>query len=114
MIGIKEDGTLSQLLKVAYDPKLIELLEWIMLQKGRMVITCGYRAEDPGTHGTIPCRSVDIRSHIYSSPRQVEKLINKYWFYDFNRPKKGCAWLHGEGSDEHLHLQVHSNTRHKP
>ena len=41
---------------------------------------------------------------------EIEDLINTNWIYDSNRPEKQCALLHGEGSNLHLHIQVHPNT----
>jgi hypothetical protein len=40
----------------------------------------------------------------------IEKLINDNWVYNPDS-KKNCTLLHGSGSNLHLHVQVHPETR---
>jgi len=61
-------------------------------------------------HGTIPCRGLDTRSHVYTNPKKIVNHINKRWIYDPKRPEKKVAMLHNVGSGEHIHLQTHPNT----
>jgi len=112
MIIVKNKKVFLDLLIVAYDPVLISILGYVDKKYGKAVITCGYRHGDTGVHGTIPCRGMDIRSHVYHNPSAEEicKDINSKWQYDPNRPDKVVALVHDVGSGIHIHLQVYPNT----
>ena len=73
-------------------------------------ITSLYRINDHGVHGQIPLRGTDVRVRNLMSGKVLEEMINDKWVYDPDRPDKKCAYLHGQGSSVHLHLQVHHKT----
>jgi len=75
------------------------------------IITSLYRIGDNGVHGTLPLRGIDLRSRNAMIGAEIESLINHTWEYDRKRPSKNCAMLHGNGSNLHLHIQTHLNTR---
>ena len=110
LLGIKDQEALGSIL-CGFDTKLIEIVLWVVEEYDRLMITCGYRKGDTGVHGTTPCRGIDLRSWVYSTPKNLVQRINTIWEYDSNRPKKTCAMLHDTGSGVHIHLQVHGNTR---
>ena len=72
-------------------------------------ITSLYRIGDPGVHGQLPLRGIDLRMHDREVGEAVEDLINKNFKYDNLRPALKCAVLHGDNL--HLHLQAHDDTR---
>jgi hypothetical protein len=78
-----------------------------------VVVTSHFRQGDKGVHGTNPCRGLDIRSWVYGDPQSICEMINRAYEYDPKRPDKRCAILHNVGKGEHIHLQVHPNTRRK-
>lgn len=91
--------------------KLRELTLWVEEETGfEFTVTSIYRIDDDGVHGTLPVRGLDLRCRSYEVGSAIESLINKFWVYDPKRLGKKCCFLHGEGSNLHLHLQVHSNT----
>jgi hypothetical protein len=90
--------------------KIIAFLEATGLE---FTITSLYRPNDPGVHGTIPLRAIDLRMRDKSIGKVIEKKINETWEYDYIRPDKQCAVLHGKGSNLHLHIQAHNNTKEK-
>ncbi len=93
------------------DIKLRNLLGWLESSIGwEPTITSLYRIDDNGVHGTLPLRGTDIRMRNMTVGQQIEKIINDGWAYDPKRPEKKCAFLHGNGANLHLHLQVHPNT----
>ncbi len=110
MIEVKDNGVLEQLLHVSYADTLIDIVKWIHREYGLIVITCGYREDDMGVHGSIPCRGMDLRERCYSDPDMVAERVNDAWQYDPDRPDLQCAVLHGKGMNRHIHLQVHPNT----
>ena len=69
-----------------------------------------FRINDTGVHGTLPLRGIDLRMRDKAIGSMCESLINANRKYDPERPDKKCAFLHGEGSNLHLHIQVHPNT----
>ncbi len=90
---------------------LIDITEWIYKEHDQnIVITSTFRRGDPGVHGQVPLRGIDLRSRIYSDPGRLCRLVNDRWEYDRKRPEKVCALLHGLGLNEHVHLQVHPRT----
>jgi len=92
-------------------PTIKKLVEWLS-KRYKIVITQGYEKRDYySVHSEIPFRGVDIRSWIYTDPQKVVEDINNNWSYDELRPEKMCAIYHDTGSGDHIHLQVHNNTR---
>lgn len=77
------------------------------------VITSLYRprSNDSGVHELW--RACDFRSKHYSVVSCVDILnyFNLRYKYDFERPGISLIILHGEGENEHFHLQVHENTK---
>jgi len=113
MIIVKNKKIFLNLLLVGYDPLLVSILGYIDKKFGKAIITGGYRKGDKGVHGTIPCRGLDIRSHVYYNPSAdaIVEDINNKWQYDPNRPNKQIAMVHDVGAGIHIHLQVHPNTK---
>ena len=111
MIAIKDTPVLMQLMTMEYHPRLVMIVAYITDMWDRTVITSAYRGGDKGVHGTDPCRAVDIRSWIFSNPTKVTARINQDWEYDPERPEMIVALYHDIGKGEHIHLQVHNNTR---
>lgn len=109
-IQIKDCDILANLLSVKYHPKLPEVLTWIHEKYKEIVITCGYRHNDTGVHGQIPCRGIDLRSTTFADPKAVETDINNHWEYDPSRPDMKVALLHDIGRGIHFHIQVHDKT----
>jgi hypothetical protein len=93
------------------DKKIRVIISWLELETGlEFTATSLYRIGDNGVHGTLPLRGVDLRIRSYMVGKVFESIINENWQYDPNRPNKNCAKIHGNGSNLHLHLQVHPNT----
>lgn len=111
-IEVKNDHVLKSLLVHPFDPKLIEVVCWIMRDNEGGVITEGFRIQKHKNdlHGLIPVRAIDIRSWCYSNPASIEKRINFYWQYDYNRPDMKVCFFHND-QGEHFHIQVHPHTR---
>ena len=74
-------------------------------------VTSIYRDGDTGVHGTMPVRGLDWRMRNIAVGKEVADLINSVCQYDPTRPELKCAVLHGRGSNLHLHLQVHPNSK---
>jgi len=92
--------------------KLRRVLAWLEKETGlEFVGTSLFRMDDKGVHGTLPVRGGDLRIRNRKIGLAIEAVINDAWVYDPSRPDKKCAFLHGEGSNMHLHTQVHPNTR---
>ena len=111
MINVKDIDVLNSMIQTNCHPIMVNLVNWIFLQFGKVTLTCGHRPGDKGVHGTDPYRGVDIRSWIYSDPQGIVKKINKAW--DYNHPTKkhlNCAIYHDSGSGDHIHLQVRDST----
>lgn len=95
-----------------YHPILRELLLWLEEVTGlTFTITSQYRIGDEGVHGTLPLRADDLRIRHKAVGEAIATAINSEWCYDHIRPDMLCAVLHGEGTNLHLHIQVHPNTR---
>ena len=93
------------------EPKLRRLLTWLEDETGlTFTITSQYRIGGEGVHSILPLRGTDLRMRHRPIGIEVELLVNQHWTYDYKRPSKTCAMLHGEGSNLHLHVQVHPNT----
>ena len=111
MLDVKDYDVFYSLLANSYHYKLIEVVWWINKKYGDLMFTCGKRHGDTGVHGTDPCRGIDLRSWIYKDPQEVVDSVNDIFVYDPDRPDKSVAMLHNAGSGEHIHIQVHPNTR---
>ena len=117
-IKVKNYKVLRALLSVEYAPILIQIILWVIHRYSETVITEGYRQGDPRTHGTIPCRAVDLRSWIFENPGAVRDDINKHWEYDPERPNMQACVYHevidkktGKSKGWHFHVQSHPNTK---
>lgn len=94
------------------DKKLREILLFVESKTGlEFTITSLYRMEDNGVHGSLPLRGTDLRVRNYDLGKLAEEIINTAYEYDNTRPEKNCAFLHGENSNMHLHVQVHPCTK---
>lgn len=94
------------------NPTLRKICVWLEKETGLgFTVTSIYRDGDDGVHGTMPVRGVDLRMRNIPIGLAIIEFINRNWAYDHSRPEMECAVLHGEGSDLHIHLQVHNNTR---
>lgn len=91
-------------------PILRRLLDDIEIKFGRQVITSLSRIDDPGVHGALPLRGIDLRARAVDKALEVIGWINKYWKYDPKRPRIKVALAHGKGDNFHIHLQVSDNT----
>ena len=91
-------------------PILIPIAEEIMKIYDLRMITCGYRPGDPGVHGQMPTRGVDLRCWDRTLAGKVEQETNEKWIYDPDRPLMQVCVAHDTGQGFHLHLQVHRNT----
>jgi hypothetical protein len=110
MITVKDHKVLKGLLEVTWHKKMMALALWCAFRYSQFCITSGWREGDPGVHGTIPCRGMDMRSTVFSEPGKIVDDINSHWEYDPTRPLKHCALLHNVGSGVHIHLQVGDST----
>jgi len=73
-------------------------------------MTSQYRIGDPGVHGQLPLRGIDLRMRSHRIGEEIARWVNENFIYDPDRPELKCAVLHGKGFKLHLHLQVHANT----
>ena len=111
-IEIKNMSVLKVLLSKNYHPVLVEILLDLSSTVTELTVTEGWRP-GKGVHSTDPCRGLDLRSWIYTSTKltEIATYINARWQYDYKRPEKICCYIHNSGQGEHIHLQVHPNTR---
>lgn len=94
------------------DPLLRELVAWAeSLFIDEPVVTSLYRIGDDGVHGQLPLRGIDIRCRDSELGFDIEREVNAKWAYDPSRPTTKCCMFHDVGRGEHLHFQVHPNTR---
>lgn len=94
------------------DRKLRKLVAWLESRTGlQYTITSLFRIDDTGPHGTMPVRAVDLRCRNDQVGHALEFFVNSEWEYDPKRPEMQCAIYHDVGKGEHLHLQVHTNTK---
>lgn len=92
-------------------PKLRKMAKWLEKSTGlEFTETSRFRMDDDGVHGQLPVRGLDLRCRAQEIGIAIEAYINKHWIYDPKRSGKKCCYLHGSGSELHLHLQVHPNT----
>lgn len=89
---------------------LRRILREIENEFGPGIITSLFRIGDSGVHGTLPLRGVDLRCRNRQIGTIITEWANARWQYDPNRPKKVVAEAHGEGSNYHIHMQVHPLT----
>jgi len=100
-----------------YHSALKDVIGWIEaagILPSEPVQTSGYRPSRPGTrstHGTLPCRAMDLRCRDDKLGRYAQDTINRAWIYDPERPALRVALYHDTGQGAHLHIQVHDNTR---
>ncbi len=92
------------------DQKLRGIMKDVENEFGPQVITSIYRIGDSGVHGTLPVRGTDLRCRDEDFGAKFCEKVNSLWQYDPERPEKKVAVAHGEGSNYHIHLQVHPNT----
>jgi len=92
-------------------PTLRAVLRWIESRFGLLfIITSLYRIGDPGVHGTLPLRAIDLRCRTKKIAEIIAETINGHWKYDYERSEMVVALAHDTGKGFHLHIQVHSNT----
>jgi len=124
MTKIKNAEVVIQLLAWPYQPKLVEIILWLIDRYDGIVFTSGFREDDKGVHGCG--RGMDIRSRNIErlkgnalhappvacavDPGEVCTHLNSKWIYDPKRPEKLCAVYHNSGKGWHIHLQSHKNT----
>ena len=95
-----------------FHSKLRMILLWMEEETGvEFTATSFYRMDDDGVHGQLPLRGTDVRIRLEPMGLCLQDFINKHWAYDPNRTNFKVARLHGKGSNMHLHLQVHENTK---
>jgi len=95
-------------------PTLAELQWWFGRKYYEVIVTSAYRSGGTGVHSSLPYfRGLDLRSYIFAHPEDMEKDINKVWFYDPDRPKMRCCKYHevidpktNKSKGLHFHLQV--------
>ena len=117
LIEVKNKEVLESIMIHPFDPKLIEIIKWIIVDNEKIMATEGFRLQKHKNdlHGLIPVRAMDIRSFHYDDPVDVAKRINHYWEYDYNRPNmKVCVYHEVGAGGRHLHIQVHKRTRKRP
>jgi len=92
-------------------PHLRAVLRWIESRFGfLLIVTSIFRIGDPGVHGTLPVRGIDLRCRIPSLGELITDITNRHWKYDPDRPEMTVAKCHDTGRGLHLHIQVHPNT----
>ena len=95
------------------DPTLRAICSQIeLLCTKERTVTSLFRIDDPGVHGQLPLRGIDLRQrkHDEGLGTKILAFVNDKWIYDPERPGKMCAKIHGEGLKRHIHLQTHPNT----
>lgn len=112
MIALKDITVFYGLIDHPLHPMLRDLISWMSTRVPKITITCAYEKRPcPSVHNTVPLRGIDIRSTIYSCPKDICADINKHWIYDPERPEYKVANYHDAGRGIHIHLQVHDNTQ---
>lgn len=93
------------------DKNLRAIVVWLEAELGlNFIVTSLYRPADPGVHGQLPLRGMDLRCRNEALGQLIADLVNDVWIYDSTRPLKKCAIYHDVGKGKHLHLQVHPRT----
>lgn len=93
------------------DSKLRKLLVWLESTGLEFTITSLYRVGDSGVHGQLPVRGADLRMRNRRIGAEIVDYINEHWQYDYTRAEMKCAIIHGKDSNQHIHIQVHGNTK---
>lgn len=120
IIQVKDRSVLREF-GPSWHPKLEEVFDWVLGDLREILLTSGYRGDQPeipgesGIHRVLPLRAFDLSSNIYNNPSGIEKRINDTWVYDPQRPEMKVCILHDAGRGMHFHIQVHNRTeRRKP
>lgn len=97
------------------DPKLEVVVRYIdsLMQERYNVVACLtsiFREGDKGVHGAW--RGIDVRVHnlLDGEAQEITDAVNSIFQYDSKRDLP-VAYLHGEGSSLHIHLQVYVGER---
>ena len=70
------------------DVNLRRIVDDLEEQTGlEFTITSIYRIGDPGVHGSLPVRGVDLRMRHQIIGQEISFLINTRWQYDPSRPR---------------------------
>jgi len=92
------------------DPKLKGMLLWLEgLFQVEFNNTSNFRPDDEGVHGYG--RGWDIQCNYEEFGILIRDTINSAYEYDPHRPNMQCAIFGDEHHLNHVHLQVHQNTR---
>ena len=114
---VKDKASLFPMMRSLYHHKMMDVFKWILKHYPTfpIVITSTYRPKSRGVHGTLACRGIDLRSrHVKQIVKEdIERMLNKYFEYDFERPSKQVCYLRPKDykSGPHFHIQVHPNTQ---
>ncbi len=92
-------------------PTLITVVDDFEKEFGSKRVTSLHRMHDPGIHGTLPLRAIDIGEQNGAVGVILENWLNTRWVYDPDRPTLNVALYHDVGRGKHLHVQVHKNTK---
>lgn len=92
-------------------PTLIAVVDDFEKEFGPKRVTSLHRMRDPGIHGTLPLRAMDIGEQNDDVGAILEDFLNARWVYDPDRPRMKVAKYHDVGRGKHLHVQVHKNTK---
>lgn len=93
------------------DPKLKGMLLWLEgLFQVEFNNTSNFRPGDNGVHGNG--RGWDIQCNFVPFGELIRDTVNETYEYDPTRPHLNCA-VFGQDANHmnHVHLQVHPNTR---
>ena len=96
------------------NPLLRQIIKDVEGVFGDQTVTSLYRIDDPGVHGTLPLRGIDLRCHNDTMGWQIADFINDRWIYDPERPTLQVCIYHNTGRGWHLHFQVHQHTIRAP
>ena len=92
------------------DPKLKGILLWLEeLFQVEFNNTSHFRPDDDGVHGYG--RGWDIQCNYTPFGKLVAQTVNSAYEYDPTRPNMNCAVYGDDNHRNHIHLQVHPNTR---
>lgn len=92
------------------DPQLKGLLLWLEeIFEVEFNNTSNYRPGDSGVHGFG--RGWDIQCNYAPFGRLIRDTINSAYEYDPARPNKQCAIFGDDDHLDHVHVQVHPDTR---
>lgn len=101
------------------DSRIRDLVAFVDLQLRTLdngpceaVITSLIRSDNPNSVHAYG-RGADIRTRDWPDylKQRVADAVNLVFQYDPDRPHMQCAMIHDVGQGEHLHLQVHPNSR---